>query len=52
VTVATLATIAAAADRDGLEAPIVTVIGDVARMAAEGVVPIAMAGPERAASGA
>jgi uroporphyrin-III C-methyltransferase len=39
VTVATLATIADAAERDGLEAPIVTVIGEVARMAAEGVMP-------------
>ncbi|HEX6106605.1 MAG TPA: hypothetical protein VFZ26_13550, partial [Gemmatimonadales bacterium] len=33
VTVATLATIAAAAERDGLEAPVVTVVGEVARMA-------------------
>ncbi|HUF34794.1 MAG TPA: uroporphyrinogen-III C-methyltransferase [Gemmatimonadales bacterium] len=36
VTRATLATIAAAADRDGLEAPVVTVIGAVAAMAGEG----------------
>jgi uroporphyrin-III C-methyltransferase len=33
VTVATLATIAEAADRDGLEAPLVTVIGEVVRLA-------------------
>jgi uroporphyrin-III C-methyltransferase len=33
ITVATLATIAKAADRDGLEAPIVTVIGEVVRLA-------------------
>jgi uroporphyrinogen III methyltransferase/synthase len=33
VTRATLATIAEAADRDGLEAPVVTVIGEVARLA-------------------
>jgi uroporphyrinogen III methyltransferase/synthase len=39
VTLATLATIADAAERDGLEAPIVTVIGAVARMAAEGAMP-------------
>jgi uroporphyrin-III C-methyltransferase len=32
VTRATLATIAAAAERDGLEAPVVTVIGEVARL--------------------
>ena len=38
VTLATLATIAEAAERDGLEAPIVTVIGEVARMGAEGLV--------------
>jgi siroheme synthase len=36
VTVATLATIAAAAERDGLESPVVTVIGEVAAQAAEG----------------
>jgi uroporphyrin-III C-methyltransferase len=35
VTVATLATIAEAADRDGLEAPLVTVIGEVVRFAHE-----------------
>jgi uroporphyrin-III C-methyltransferase len=35
VTRATLATIAEAADRDGLEAPVVTVIGEVARWARE-----------------
>jgi uroporphyrin-III C-methyltransferase len=49
VTVATLATIAEAAERDGLEAPVVTVIGEVAGMAADGVVPIAIAGRERTA---
>jgi siroheme synthase len=49
VTLATLATIAEAADRDGLEAPMVTVIGEVARMGAEGVVPIAMSGRDVAA---
>ncbi|MBA3893790.1 MAG: uroporphyrinogen-III C-methyltransferase [Gemmatimonadales bacterium] len=36
VTLATLATIAEAAERDGLEAPIVTVIGEVASMATAG----------------
>jgi uroporphyrin-III C-methyltransferase/precorrin-2 dehydrogenase/sirohydrochlorin ferrochelatase len=36
VTRATLATIAESADRDGLEAPIVTVIGEVVRLAPEG----------------
>ena len=36
VTVATLATIAAAAERDGLESPVVTVIGEVAAQAAAG----------------
>jgi uroporphyrin-III C-methyltransferase len=35
VTVATLATLAEAADRDGLESPMVTVIGDVASRALE-----------------
>jgi siroheme synthase len=35
VTVATLATIADAAERDGLEAPLVTVIGEVASMGAD-----------------
>jgi uroporphyrin-III C-methyltransferase / precorrin-2 dehydrogenase / sirohydrochlorin ferrochelatase len=49
VTVATLATIAEAADRDGLEAPVVTVIGEVARMAAEGVVPVDGGGREAVA---
>lgn len=39
VTRATLATIAAAAERDGLEAPVVTVIGEVAGMGAEAVLP-------------
>jgi uroporphyrin-III C-methyltransferase len=37
VTLATLATIAEAAERDGLEAPVVTVIGEVARMGDEGL---------------
>ena len=36
VVVATLATIAEAAEREGLVAPVVTVIGEVARMAADG----------------
>jgi uroporphyrin-III C-methyltransferase len=36
VTVATLGTIAEAADRDGLQSPVVTVIGDVVRFAHEG----------------
>ena len=49
VTLATLGTIAEAAERDGLEAPIVTVIGEVARMGVEGVVPIAMTGREAVA---
>jgi uroporphyrin-III C-methyltransferase len=39
VTVATLATIAAAAERDGLESPVVTVIGEVAAQAAAGDAP-------------
>jgi uroporphyrinogen III methyltransferase / synthase len=50
VTLATLATIAEAAERDGLEAPIVTVIGEVARMGVEGVVPMAISGQEVAAA--
>ncbi len=37
VTVATLATIAEAAERDGLEAPVVTVIGEVVRLGTAGV---------------
>ena len=41
VTIATLATIAAAAERDGLEAPVVTVIGEVASMGEAGLTPIA-----------
>jgi uroporphyrin-III C-methyltransferase len=36
VTVATLGTIAEAADRDGMESPVVTVIGEVVRFASEG----------------
>jgi uroporphyrin-III C-methyltransferase len=41
VTRATLATIAGAAERDGLEAPVVTVIGAVASLAGEDVLPVA-----------
>jgi uroporphyrin-III C-methyltransferase len=41
VTTATLSTIAAAAERDGLEAPVVTVIGEVATMGAAGLAPLA-----------
>ncbi|HJR49731.1 MAG TPA: uroporphyrinogen-III C-methyltransferase, partial [Gemmatimonadales bacterium] len=53
VTIATLSTIAAAAERDGLEAPIVTVIGEVAKMGAAGLSPIALAEPDLlAAAGA
>ena len=52
VTLATLGTVAEAADRDGLEAPIVTVIGEVARMAADGVVSVAPPGLEAAIAGA
>jgi siroheme synthase len=36
-----LSTIAAAAERDGLEAPVVTVIGEVATMGAAGLAPLA-----------
>jgi uroporphyrin-III C-methyltransferase len=46
VTIATLSTIAAAAERDGLEAPVVTVIGEVARMGAAGLTPVALAEPD------
>ncbi|MBA3319389.1 MAG: uroporphyrinogen-III C-methyltransferase [Gemmatimonadales bacterium] len=49
VTLATLATIADAAERDGLEAPIVTVIGEVARMGVDGAMSIAMPAREAAA---
>ena len=42
VTVATLGTIAEAAERDGLEAPMVTVIGAVAKMGTAGQAPIAL----------
>jgi uroporphyrin-III C-methyltransferase len=52
VTLATLATIADAAERDGLEAPVVTVIGEVARMGVEGVVPVAMPQDVAAIAGA
>ena len=41
VTRATLATIAGAAERDGLEAPVVTIIGAVASLAGEDVLPVA-----------
>ena len=51
VAVATLATIAEAAEREGLEAPVVTVIGEVARMASEGVVPVGIVAAEIAALG-
>jgi uroporphyrin-III C-methyltransferase len=46
VTLATLATIAAAAERDGLEAPVVTVIGEVARLGAEAGALLGTVGPE------
>jgi uroporphyrinogen III methyltransferase/synthase len=45
VTIATLGTIAEAAERDGLEAPVVTVIGEVARMGAAGLTPVAALEP-------
>jgi uroporphyrinogen III methyltransferase / synthase len=45
VTIATLSTIAEAAERDGLEAPVVTVIGEVARMGAAGLTPVAAVEP-------
>ncbi len=41
VTRATLATIAGAAERDGLEAPVVTIIGAVASLAGEDLLPVA-----------
>ena len=46
VTLATLGTIAQAAERDGLEAPIVTVIGEVARMGAAELTPLVRAAPD------
>jgi uroporphyrin-III C-methyltransferase len=46
VVLATLATIAEAAEREGLVAPVVTVIGEVARMAADGVMPVLGAAQE------
>jgi uroporphyrin-III C-methyltransferase len=52
VTVATLSTIAAAAERDGLEAPVVTVIGEVASMGAAGITPAAAVEPVVLAAGA
>jgi uroporphyrin-III C-methyltransferase len=52
VTIATLSTIAAAAERDGLEAPVVTVVGEVARMGAAGLVPMAAVEPVVLAAGA
>ncbi len=51
VALATLATIAEVAEREGLEAPVVTVIGEVARMASEGVVPVGIMAAEIAALG-
>ena len=48
----TLATIAAAAERDGLEAPVVTVIGEVASMGEAGITPIAAVEPVALAAGA
>jgi len=45
VTIATLSTIAEAAERDGLEAPVVTVIGEVARMGAAGLTPVVAVEP-------
>jgi uroporphyrin-III C-methyltransferase len=50
VTIATLGTIAEAAARDGLEAPLVTVIGEVARMAVPGVLAPAIPAQESAAA--
>jgi siroheme synthase len=47
--VATLGTIAEAAERDGLEAPLVTVIGEVARMGTAGAAPAAVTALEVAA---
>jgi uroporphyrin-III C-methyltransferase len=52
VTIATLRTIAAAAERDGLEAPVVTVIGEVARMGAAGLPPLAALDSVALAAGA
>lgn len=49
VTVATLATIAAAAERDGLEAPIVTVVGAVASMGSDAAAAAAPWSPARLA---
>ena len=46
VTVATLGTIAEAAERDGLEAPLVTVIGEVAKLGTAGQAPIALTQPQ------
>jgi uroporphyrin-III C-methyltransferase len=52
VTRATLDTIAAAADRDGLESPVVTVIGAVAALADSELLPIAPAAALTVAAGA
>ena len=52
VTIATLGTIAAAAERDGLEAPVVTVIGEVARLGAAGLAPVLAVEPVVLAAGA
>jgi siroheme synthase len=52
VTVATLSTIAAAAERDGLEAPVVTIIGEVARLGAADLTPLAAVESVALAAGA
>jgi siroheme synthase len=52
VTIATLSTIAAAAERDGLEAPVVTVIGEVARRSEPGLYQAAVEPVVLAAAGA
>jgi uroporphyrin-III C-methyltransferase len=50
VTLATLETIAAAAERDGLEAPVITVIGEVAARGAACAPAVALAGAQVAAA--
>jgi siroheme synthase len=50
VVLATLATIADSAEREGLEAPVVTVIGEVAGMALPGVMAPAMPAPDAPAA--
>jgi siroheme synthase len=52
VTRGTLGTIAAAADRDGLESPVVTVIGQVAALADLDLVPLPSAAALAVAAGA